>query len=182
MSAGYSRGLDCASTALTWLFVAEVALKLLGLGVWGYFSDAFNAFDLLVVALGLLEMALTVRGPPAARPPLLSLPFPCPGLQRPTPGHAVPACHAAHCSRPRISVTPAAAGRQWQCAALVPHPAHPALLSRAARAQGELAQGRPGLPRLASSAMRRQCPSPCPAVPCCGRSFATWTACASSRK
>ncbi|KAL4420689.1 hypothetical protein ABPG75_010345 [Micractinium tetrahymenae] len=60
MSPAYSRCLDTASTALTWLFAAEVALKLLGLGVWGFFSDTFNAFDLLVVALGLLEMALTL--------------------------------------------------------------------------------------------------------------------------
>lgn len=62
MSPGYARALDTASTALTALFAAEVAAKLAGLGAWGFASDAFNLFDALVVALGLLELALTVRG------------------------------------------------------------------------------------------------------------------------
>ena len=63
MSPGYAAALDAASNALTGLFAAEIAFKLLGLGGWGFFSDAFNVFDLLVVALGVLELALTVRWP-----------------------------------------------------------------------------------------------------------------------
>ena len=60
MSAVFAHALDVASEALTFLFAAEVALKLLGLGTWGFASDAFNVFDLVVVATGVLELALTV--------------------------------------------------------------------------------------------------------------------------
>lgn len=60
MSAGYAAVLDVASNTLTCLFATEVVLKLLGLGTWGFLSDPFNAFDLIVVVLGVLEMALSV--------------------------------------------------------------------------------------------------------------------------
>lgn len=61
MSTRYAAALDATSNTLTALFAVEVAAKLLGMGVWGFASDGFNLFDLLVVALGLLELALTVR-------------------------------------------------------------------------------------------------------------------------
>lgn len=60
MSAAFAHALDVASEALTFLFLTEVVLKLLGLGTWGFASDAFNVFDLVVVATGVLELALTV--------------------------------------------------------------------------------------------------------------------------
>lgn len=62
MSAGFAHALDVASEVLTFLFLAEIVLKLLGLGTWGFLSDPFNAFDLFVVATGVLELALTVGG------------------------------------------------------------------------------------------------------------------------
>lgn len=61
MAPAYARALDVASTVMTALFAAEVALKLAGLGAWGFAADSFNLFDALVVALGLLEMGLMVR-------------------------------------------------------------------------------------------------------------------------
>ncbi|PRW21007.1 voltage-gated ion channel superfamily [Chlorella sorokiniana] len=60
MSATFAHALDVASHVLTFLFLAEVVLKLLGLGTWGFASDAFNVFDLVVVATGVLELALTM--------------------------------------------------------------------------------------------------------------------------
>jgi len=61
MSPAYSAALDLASQVLTGLFAFEIVAKLLALGTWGFFSDGFNAFDLLVVVAGLLEMGLMVR-------------------------------------------------------------------------------------------------------------------------
>mgnify|MGYP000131295772 CR=1 FL=1 len=62
MSAGFAHALDVASQVLTFMFLAETVLKLLGLGAWGFASDAFNLFDLVVVATGVLELALAVGG------------------------------------------------------------------------------------------------------------------------
>lgn len=63
MSAAFAHALDVASQVLTFMFLAEVVLKLLGLGTWGFASDPFNVFDLVVVATGVLELAMTVGGP-----------------------------------------------------------------------------------------------------------------------
>ena len=61
MAPAYAAALDVASNVLTCLFAVEVAMKMIGLGAWGFSADPFNAFDALVVALGVLEMALMVR-------------------------------------------------------------------------------------------------------------------------
>ncbi|PSC71712.1 voltage-gated ion channel superfamily isoform A [Micractinium conductrix] len=58
MAPAYAAALDVASNVLTCLFAVEVAMKMIGLGAWGFSADPFNAFDALVVALGVLEMAL----------------------------------------------------------------------------------------------------------------------------
>lgn len=55
MSASYAAALEKTSTALTYLFVVEFALKLLALGAVKYFSSAFNTFDAVVVTISLFE-------------------------------------------------------------------------------------------------------------------------------
>lgn len=60
MSALLRRRLELGSTAFTWLFAAECALKLLGCGVPGFLSDGMNVFDLAVVLLSLVDMLASV--------------------------------------------------------------------------------------------------------------------------
>ena len=47
------------NTVLTILFTVEMVLKLIGLGVYHYFEDKWNAFDCLIVVTSLFEMAVT---------------------------------------------------------------------------------------------------------------------------
>jgi len=44
---------------LTWVFVVEMLLKMLGKGLQKYFEDGYNRFDFLVVLTSLIEYALT---------------------------------------------------------------------------------------------------------------------------
>lgn len=41
-------------TIIVWIFVVELALKMIGLGVRGYFSEKWNIFDFLIVVASLL--------------------------------------------------------------------------------------------------------------------------------
>lgn len=66
-SPGYAQALDLASNVLTGLFALEIALQILGLGAWGFLSNASNVFGLLLVVVGLLELALTVRNGAACK-------------------------------------------------------------------------------------------------------------------
>ena len=50
------------NVALTVAFAAELAVKLLGLGIEEYFRDAFNTFDALVVVISLVELLLADSG------------------------------------------------------------------------------------------------------------------------
>ena len=43
----------------TWCFVAELVIKLIGLGVKEYARDSFNLFDALVVVLSLVDIIVT---------------------------------------------------------------------------------------------------------------------------
>ena len=62
MSSAYSSGLSAVNVALTVAFAAELAVKLLGLGIEEYFRDAFNTFDALVVVISLVELLLADSG------------------------------------------------------------------------------------------------------------------------
>jgi len=50
--------LSVSNTVFTAIFIAEVVLKLAGLGVCGYAADKFNLFDALIVVVSITEMAL----------------------------------------------------------------------------------------------------------------------------
>jgi hypothetical protein len=47
-----------SNTAFSSLFALEMVLKIIALGPWTYISDAWNAFDFLVVVISLVELAL----------------------------------------------------------------------------------------------------------------------------
>ena len=61
MSASYQASLAAGSVALTFVFVAEATIKLLG---WGrqYFTDPFNVFDFVVTAASLATVFLSGSG------------------------------------------------------------------------------------------------------------------------
>ena len=50
---------DIFNTIFTWSFVAELVIKLIGLGVREYARDSFNLFDALVVVLSLVDIIVT---------------------------------------------------------------------------------------------------------------------------
>lgn len=45
------------NTALTWIFIIEASMKIIGLGVIKYLRDKMNYLDLTVVLLSVVEMA-----------------------------------------------------------------------------------------------------------------------------
>lgn len=45
-----------ANYAFTFLFTIEMVLKIIGLGLWRYFTDPWSLFDATVVAFSLLEV------------------------------------------------------------------------------------------------------------------------------
>jgi hypothetical protein len=52
-----------ANACFTAFFFLEVSVKLVGLGAWHFFSDAFNRFDFLIVSLAVVEtVAVAVYG------------------------------------------------------------------------------------------------------------------------
>ncbi len=52
-------GLNSLNYAFTMLFVAETALKVIGLGIRGYFKDRLHLFDSSIVIFSLIELMLT---------------------------------------------------------------------------------------------------------------------------
>ena len=54
--------LDACNSFFTWIFVAEMVIKLFGLGFKEYAKDSFNLFDAIVVALSLIELVLVNAG------------------------------------------------------------------------------------------------------------------------
>jgi hypothetical protein len=48
--------LEVANVFFTWLFAAEFALRLVALGVQGYFGSVANSFDALVVIISVVEL------------------------------------------------------------------------------------------------------------------------------
>ncbi|EEY53105.1 Voltage-gated Ion Channel (VIC) Superfamily [Phytophthora infestans T30-4] len=59
MSDTMDADLEIINFALTCVFVAEMIMKVAGLGIHLYTRDKFNLFDAFVVLMGLLEMALS---------------------------------------------------------------------------------------------------------------------------
>lgn len=49
----------------TWVFVAEMAIKILGLGMKTYVTDAMNQFDAIVVIISIVETLLTLQAVPS---------------------------------------------------------------------------------------------------------------------
>ena len=49
---------ELANTIFTYCFLAEMIIKLLGLGVKDYARDGFNRFDAAIVILSMVEIAL----------------------------------------------------------------------------------------------------------------------------
>ena len=48
------------NSILTWIFIAEMVMKLIGLGFKSYASDNFNIFDCTVVMISIVELALAL--------------------------------------------------------------------------------------------------------------------------
>lgn len=43
----------------TWVFIGEMVIKLLGLGVREYARDSFNLFDATIIILSIVDMIVT---------------------------------------------------------------------------------------------------------------------------
>jgi len=54
--------LEAANLMLTMIFVLEMILKMIGLGLPTYFDDNFNVFDCVIVCLSILEIILSATG------------------------------------------------------------------------------------------------------------------------
>mmetsp|Transcript_20744 Transcript_20744/g.67897 ORF Transcript_20744/g.67897 Transcript_20744/m.67897 type:complete len:841 (+) Transcript_20744:88-2610(+) len=58
----YERAIDQAETVISLLFIVEMALKLLGLGCSGYWSDKWNKLDGTIVLLTSVDLVLSATG------------------------------------------------------------------------------------------------------------------------
>lgn len=58
MAPEYEAELEKASRTVTWIFIAEMGLKLLALGCADYWVDRWNALDGSIVSISMLEMVL----------------------------------------------------------------------------------------------------------------------------
>jgi hypothetical protein len=45
--------------AFTWVFIFEIAFKLIGHGIKGFFKEKFNIFDLVIVIVSVIEASLS---------------------------------------------------------------------------------------------------------------------------
>ena len=52
------RTADLLNEVFTWCFIAEMVIKLIGLGFKDYARDAFNLFDALLVVISIIDMVL----------------------------------------------------------------------------------------------------------------------------
>jgi len=57
----FNMTLECFNIAFTCIFSVEMVIKLIGLGPKAYFSSAYNAFDFLIVFVGLFELSGVVQ-------------------------------------------------------------------------------------------------------------------------
>lgn len=56
MSLQQARNLELANVFFTWLFAVEFGMRLLALGVQGYFGSLANSFDAVVVIISMVEL------------------------------------------------------------------------------------------------------------------------------
>ena len=59
MSDDYSAGIESAASVISWIFIVEMALKLLAMGCEAYWSDNWNVLDGTIVSLSIFEMIMT---------------------------------------------------------------------------------------------------------------------------
>ena len=59
MSETYGMRLELGATLISWLFIIEMGVKLLGLGCAGYWADGWNQLDGTIVTMSIVEMVLT---------------------------------------------------------------------------------------------------------------------------
>ena len=59
MSEAYAADLEFVATVITWIFIVEMFLKVLGLGCASYWSDGWNVLDGTIVIMSIVEMVLT---------------------------------------------------------------------------------------------------------------------------
>ena len=45
---------------ITWMFIVEMALKMIAMGCWKYWADGWNALDGVIVTLSIVEMLITI--------------------------------------------------------------------------------------------------------------------------
>ena len=60
MSDSYEARLEGCASVITWLFICEMSVKLLGLGCAGYWADGWNVLDGSIVTVSIVEMVATV--------------------------------------------------------------------------------------------------------------------------
>ena len=56
--------LESINNVTTWIFVMEMVVKVLGMGLKTYAMDSMNQFDAIVVIISIVEFILTVGGKP----------------------------------------------------------------------------------------------------------------------
>ena len=54
--------LDVLDIVFVWVFTAEMIAKIIGLGLRNYIRDKFNAFDMVIVIVSLIDFALGLSG------------------------------------------------------------------------------------------------------------------------
>ena len=59
MSGAYAARLESAASMVTYIFIAEMALKLAGLGCAAYWADGWNTLDGTIVTISIVEIVLT---------------------------------------------------------------------------------------------------------------------------
>ena len=59
MPQDYGERLETYATAISWVFIVEMALKITGFGCVGYWQDGWNTLDGIIVSLSIVEMVLT---------------------------------------------------------------------------------------------------------------------------
>ena len=62
MSDSYEKGLDTANLVFTIMFILELVLKVVGMGVEEYGKDPFNKFDAAIVLMSIIELAFSSGG------------------------------------------------------------------------------------------------------------------------
>ena len=59
MSTAYSKQLEDTASNITWIFIAEMVIKLIALGCSAYWADGWNVLDGIIVFISVIEMVAT---------------------------------------------------------------------------------------------------------------------------